>query len=166
MWELFHQALHEHLGANCKLHPFLNGPEQDCDENGVKPLWTGEETTHRLRSAAEFPSCSQLPAYTAAAAAVCHQVSQSSIIYFQIICKALHHSLLSMHKEKTDRASAKLGNTKAEKHLKSFALEIVLCSYNQGREERKITSYPTKICYLHTNSFDLSISFVAVNNSF
>lgn len=66
--------------------------------------------------------------------------------------------------KRRDRASERPGKTKAEMSLKSFAWEIVLCGYIRGREEREIKSYATKSCHLGTNSFDLSISFVAVNN--
>lgn len=62
---------------------------------------------------AEFPNSSMLPAYTAAAATVCHQFSQSSIIYFQTVCKALQHSLLCPYTGKRrERTSERPGEQK------------------------------------------------------
>lgn len=134
MWELFHQILPAKAQAS---------PISYCDENGVNPLWT-EESPHCLNSTAEFSNSSKLPAYAAAAAAtVCHQLSQSSIIYFQTVCKALQHSLLCPYTGKRrERTSERLGE---QKHRSLWNPLLGKFSYVviQGREEREIKPHLT-----------------------
>lgn len=99
---LFHQVLYEQLQRQTRsFAPFQMGQNQIVLKMVSSPCAREKRfLTASIQLEREFPSCSQLPAHTAAAAAVCHQLSQSSIIYFQIVCKALHHSLQSIYGEK------------------------------------------------------------------
>lgn len=155
------------IGANHKPHPFLNGPKPGCDEKMVSSLCEREKRSltasvqlQNSQAAASFqhPQLLLLQSVTSL-------VNQPLFISKSYV-KLCTVAFCPCTGKRRGRNSERPGKTKAEKPLKSFAWEIVLRSYVQGREEREIKSYETKGCHLGTNSFDLSISFLAVNNSF
>lgn len=158
MWELLHQVLHEYLqGQTTSLIPFWTGQNQIVLKMVSSPC---EREKRSLTASVRLPN-------SRAAASFQH----TQLLLLQSVTSLVNHPLFISKSyvklctiafrpctgKRRDRASERPGKTKAEKPLKSFAWEIVWCSYIQGREEKEIISYATKSCHLGTNSFDLSI---------